>query len=198
MLVFAKENLVILAVPKTGTTAISAALAPRAAMVLRGPSSMKHAHMRRYHRFLRPFVENSIGHAPEIMAIVREPVDWLGSWYRYRSRAALHGHENSTANISFDAFVLEYCKGKPAPFATVGSQSKFVRRNDGEIGVDHLFRYEAQDEIAAFLEKRLNTRLDLAQKNVSPRMALTLSADVAARLREKHKDEFDIWQRAQS
>ena len=37
MLVFWKENLVFLAVPKTGTTAIEGALAPRASMVLRDP-----------------------------------------------------------------------------------------------------------------------------------------------------------------
>jgi hypothetical protein len=198
MLVFAQEQLVILAVPKTGTTAISAALAPRAAMVLRSPPRMKHTPLRRYYRFLRPFVEQSIGQTPEIMAIVREPVDWLGSWFRYRSRDALHGHGNSTHGISFDDFVLEYCKGKPAPFAAVGSQSKFVRYNDGQIGVDYLFRYEAQTRIAAFLEQRFGGPIALPRKNVSPSMGLSLSPDVAARLRKKRGDEFETWEQAQS
>lgn len=198
MLVFAKEQLVILAVPKTGTSALSAALAPRAAMVLRGPSSMKHAPLRRYHRFLRSFVDQSLNQPPEIMAIIREPVDWLGSWYRYRLRDALQGHENSTLGISFDDFVLEYCKGRPAPFAKLGSQSKFVRLNDGQIGVDHLFRYEAQDRITTFLENRFGGPLDLPRKNVSPQMALTLSPDVKARLLEKRPEEFGIWEQAQA
>ena len=43
MLVFWKENLVFLAVPKTGTTAIEGALSPYAAMVLRDPPQIKHA-----------------------------------------------------------------------------------------------------------------------------------------------------------
>jgi hypothetical protein len=196
MLVFAKEKLVILAVPKTGTTAISAALGPRASMVLRSPSTMKHAPLRRYQRFLRPFVDQSLGHTPEIMAVVREPIDWLGSWYRYRSREALIGHENSTADISFDAFVLEYCKGKPAPFAAVGSQSKFVRLNNDQIGVDHLFQYENQTQIRAFLERKFGTAIDLPNKNVSPEMQLTLSPDVVAHLRHKRADEFNIWAQA--
>ena len=198
MLVFAKEQLVILAVPKTGTTALSAALAPRAAMVLRGPASMKHAPLRRYHRFLLPFVNQSLGQTPEIMAIIREPVDWLGSWYRYRSRRALIGHENSTAGISFDDFVLEYCKGKPAPFATLGSQSKFVRLGDGQIGVDHLFQYESQDRIIDFLEHRFGVDIDLPRKNTSPKMDLVLSPDVAARLHDKRRAEFEIWEQARS
>jgi hypothetical protein len=198
MLVFAKEHLIILAVPKTGTTALSAALAPRAAMVLRSPPKMKHTPLRRYHRFLRPFVEQSLDQTPQIMAIVREPVDWLGSWYRYRSRDALQGHENSTIGISFDDFVTEYCKGKPAPFAVLGSQSKFVRLNDGLIGVDHLFRYEAQDKIRMFLEDRLGATIDLPRKNVSPQMELTLSPNVLARLHAKRPEEFETWERAQA
>ncbi|MCG3267625.1 sulfotransferase family 2 domain-containing protein [Yoonia sp. I 8.24] len=198
MLVFSKEQLVILAVPKTGTTAISAVLAPRASMVLRSPPAMKHTPMRRYHRFLRPFVEQSLGGTPEIMAIVRNPIDWLGSWYRYRSREALQGHENSTIDVSFDDFVLEYCKGTPAPFAALGSQSKFVRLNDGQIGVDHLFKYEAQDKIRMFLEDRLGGVIDLPRKNVSPRMELALSPEVSARLHAKRPEEFETWEQAQS
>ncbi len=198
MLVFSKEQLVLLAVPKTGTTAISAALAPRASIVMRSPPAVKHTPMRRYHRFLRPFVEQSLGRAPEIMAIIRDPIDWLGSWYRYRSRDALRGHENSTIGVSFDDFVLEYCKGKPAPFATVGSQAKFIRLNDGQIGVDHLFRYEAQDKIRLFLEDRLGEVIDLPRKNVSPRMELVLSQEVSARLHAKRPEEFETWEQARS
>ncbi|MDO6590714.1 gamma-glutamyl kinase [Loktanella sp. D2R18] len=197
MLVFAKEKLVILAVPKTGSTALSAALAPRASIVMRSPPAVKHTPMRRYHRFLRLFVEQSLGSTPEIMAIVRNPIDWLGSWYRYRSRDALRGHENSTLSVSFDDFVLEYCKGKPAPFAALGSQAKFVRLNDGQIGVDHLFRYEAQDKIGKFLKDRFGGAIDLPRKNVSPRMELALSQEVSARLHAKRPEEFETWEQAQ-
>ena len=112
------------------------------------------------------------------MAIVRNPIDWLGSWYRYRAREDLIGHENSTHGISFDDFVLEYCKGQPAPFANVGSQNKFLRINDREIGADHLFQYEQWDKVIAYLEDRLAFKITLKLKNVSPPMALTLSAQV--------------------
>ncbi|PRY78739.1 hypothetical protein CLV80_10363 [Yoonia maritima] len=198
MLVFAKEQLVILAVPKTGTSALSAALAPRASMVLRNPPSIKHVNMRRYQRFLRPLINQSQETGPEVMAIIRHPVDWLGSWYRYRTRDALLGHENSTANISFDDFVLEYCKGKPAEFAKVGSQNKFVRLNDDNLGVDHLFRYESLNKAVQFLEQRLDVEIDLPMRNVSPVLDLQLSPDIKDKLHEKRSEEFAIWERAQS
>lgn len=194
MLVFWKENLVLLAVPKTGTTALEGALAPRASMVLRDPPQLKHAPCYRYKRFLRPFFVQAGGQTPELMAVVRHPVDWLGSWYRYRSRDDLAGHPNSTRGVSFDDFVREYCKGRPAPFAAVGSQAKFLRINDGDIGVDHLFRYEAWGKVTGFLEDRLNMTIALKQKNVSPVMPLTLSPDVATMLRDKRAEEFAIWE----
>ncbi|MEO1640067.1 MAG: gamma-glutamyl kinase [Pseudomonadota bacterium] len=194
MLVFWKENLVLLAVPKTGSTALEGALAPRASLVLRDPPHLKHAPCYRYKRFLKPFFKQAGGQDPELMAVVRNPVDWLGSWYRYRTRDDLAGHENSTRGISFDDFVLEYCKGDPAPFANVGSQDRFLRINDGELGVRHLFQYEQWDQVIGYLEGRLGMQVTLKQKNVSPKMDLALSTGVEERLREKRAAEFAVWE----
>lgn len=197
MLVFWKENLVFLAVPKTGTTAIEGALFARASMIIRDPPVLKHAPAYRYRRFLKPFFVQAGGQEPETLAVIRHPIDWLGSWYRYRGRDELVGHPNSTRDVSFDDFVLEYCRGNPAPFAAVGSQARFVSDKDGLVLVDHLFRYEAQGKLIAFLEKRLDTQITLNTVNVSPRATLTLSPTVEAKLRDKKPAEFDVWEKAQ-
>ena len=199
MLVFWAEKLVMLAVPKTGTTALQAALAPRASIVLRDPPQLKHSPVARYRRFLQPMFAQGGGQADmETFAMVRDPVDWLGSWYRYRHRDDLAGHPNSTRNISFDDFVLEYCKGKPAAFANVGSQAKFLTLGDKSIGVTHLYRYEAMGNALVFLSARLNMpEIPLKQKNVSPVMDLTLSPDIAAHLRSKRAAEFAVWEQGQ-
>ena len=52
MLVFWKELLVFLAVPKTGTTALEGALAPNAALVFRDPPILKHTPLYRYRRLV--------------------------------------------------------------------------------------------------------------------------------------------------
>ena len=198
MLVFWAEKLVFLAVPKTGTTALEGALAPRASMVLRDPPHLKHSAVYRYRRFLKPYFRQAGGQDMETMAVVRDPVDWLGSWYRYRHRDDLVGHENSTRNISFDAFVEGFCKGKQPPFAAVGSQRKFLLIGEGELGVDHLFRYEAQDRLIGFLEDRLDMKIKTRRLNVSPSMELTLSPEVEAKLRRKHAEEFRVWEMGQA
>jgi len=199
MLVFWAEKLVVLAVPKTGTTAIQGALAPRASMVLRDPPQLKHSPVYRYRRFLQPLFAQGGGQEDmETFALVRNPIDWLGSWYRYRHRDELVGRPNSTRDVTFDDFVTEYTKGNPAPFANIGSQAKFLTLGDKSVGVTHLYQYEAMDKALAFLCERLNRdEIALNRKNVSPAMTLTLSQAVEDRLRERCAVEFNVWEQGQ-
>lgn len=194
MLVFWKENLALLAVPKTGTTAIEKALAPHASMAILDPPILKHVPIYRYDRFLKPFFLKAGGKELETAAVVRNPISWLGSWYKYRSRPELDGKPNSTATISFDDFVLEAIKGESAPYAYVGSQLKFLTNRDDSVGATHMFQYEQMERYVAFLENRLNHRIDLPKVNVSPEKETPLSSDVEAKLRRKWAAEFDLWE----
>ncbi len=197
MLVFWKERLVFLAVPKTGTTAIEGALAPKAALVFRDPPILKHTPLYRYRRLVEPFLMKAGEIELETLAVIRHPVDWLGSWYRYRRRDDLVGHPNSTREISFDDFVIEYTKGKPAPFADVGSQAKFLTSGgEDKAGVDHLFRYEDQPRMLAFFEERFGEPIALKLLNVSPPMALERKPETLAHLEKKRTDEFEAWESA--
>ncbi len=196
MLVFWKEKLVLFAIPKTGTTALEGALAPAASMVLRDPTDLKHANYYRYQRFLVPLFKRLGQPDMETIAVIRHPVDRLGSWYRYRSRDDLAGHPNSTRGLTFDQFVTEYLKGKPAPYAALGSQARFLDDSDGNMAITHLFRYEALPKLVTVLEQRLNRKIVLPEVNVSPKMDLSLDPDVEGRLRRKHADEFALWETA--
>ncbi|MFT6532068.1 MAG: hypothetical protein ACJASC_001615 [Limimaricola cinnabarinus] len=198
MLVFWKERLILLAVPKTGTTALEGALAPRAQFVLRDPPQIKHAPLYRARRFVVPLIEAAGGEGFETVAAVREPVDWLGSWWRYRQRDDLAGHPNSTHGVPFEEFVDQYARGKPAPYASVGSQARFVGDGEGSIGVDHLFRYEAMESLKGFLEERLSLSIDLPRLNVSPERPMELPDHVASKLRRKREAEFAVWQAARA
>jgi hypothetical protein len=194
VLVFYKERLAFLSVPKTGTTAYEAALAPRADMVISEPPMLKHAPVYRYNRFIRPMFVNVCDAELEVMAVMREPISWLGSWYRYRQRPFMAGKPNSTEGISFDEFVQAYMKGKRPGFADVGSQLKFLERQPNGVGVDHLFRYEDQSRLQHFLTDRLGVDLTLERLNVSPQKELILSSDVEEKFRRKFADEFALYE----
>ena len=192
MLVFSKARLVFLAVPKTGSTAWQAALERHAAMVVRDPPELKHAPVFRYNRFFRPALEKFLGGPLTVLAVMREPVDWLGSWYRYRRRPFLEGQPTGTHDVSFDAFVQAYMKGTRPAFANVGSQAKFLEPQKNGTRVTHLFRYEDQTGLADFLEDRLGLRVEPGRQNVSPEMPLELSPEVETRLRRKCAAEFAL------
>ncbi len=124
---FHKERLVFLSVPKTGTTAYETALRDRADIVISDPPELKHAPVYRYNRFFRPMFDKVCHSEMETLAVVREPISWLGSWYRYRRRPFMRGKPNSTEDVSFDDFVTAYLKGDSG-FANVGSQAKSSNR----------------------------------------------------------------------
>ncbi|MEQ9693286.1 gamma-glutamyl kinase [Shimia sp. SDUM112013] len=194
MLVFWKEKLVFLSVPKTGTTAIEAALAPLASIVVSNPPELKHAPVYRYNRFFRPMFEKACNEENmETLAVMREPISWLGSWYRYRQRDFLVGTNRSTRGMNFDDFVDAYTRGDQPAFANVGSQAKFLEPRPNGTRVNHLFRYEDQPALIGFLEDRLATKIDLPRRNVSEQHPLDLSARTEAKLRRKCSAEFELY-----
>lgn len=193
MLIFSKAKLVFFSVPKTGSTAIEQALAPYAAIAVTDPPELKHAPVYRYNRFFRPMVEKFIGENVETVAVVREPISWLGSWYRYRQREFLAGKPTSTIGMSFDDFIQGYLLVDKPAFANVGSQSKFVEPRPNGTSIKRLFQYEQLDKCIAFLEERLEQTIELPTKNVSPKASIELDSKLEARLREKHAEDFAIW-----
>ena len=196
MLVFWEERLAFLATPKTGSTAIAAALESLAAVSIQRPPLLKHTNVHRYRRFIGPYLEAASKAEFTLVALMREPTDWLGSWYRYRQRDRTLP-EQSTKGMSFDAFVQAWCQDPRPEFANIGSQGRFLRprkENGGEKGVDRLFRYEEIDRFVHFLEDRLGCEIILPRLNVSPPGATELSAETEALLRQVAAEDFALYQ----
>ena len=193
MLVFWKPKLVILATPKTGTTAIAAALESLAALSIPRPPALKHTSVQRYFRFLHPYLEVASGGPFSVVAMMREPRDWLGSWYRFRQRDGLNTAAESTAQVTFDEFVQAYCREDRPDFANVGSQARFLEPRNGK-WLDQLFRYEDFGVFVAFLEDMLDCEIHLPRLNVSPDGSLDLKASTEDLLRHVLAKEFAMYQ----
>ena len=142
MLVSISRRLAYLAMPKTGTQSLERVLTPLCDIRYGGLPRVKHMTLQTFERFVRPYLEALGAGDTETLCVIREPVDWLGSWYRYRGRAALDGHPNSTRDVSFAEFVEAYLRRPTPPFARVGRISRFVAGASGGPGVTHMFRYE--------------------------------------------------------
>lgn len=193
MLVMSDANLVFLAVPKTGTTAVEMALRPKSDMALM--KGRKHLNAQRYRRKVAPFLKDTFGMTPETVAVMRAPTEQIRSWYRYRSRPTRKGEPRSTEGVSFDDFVRAVISDDPPVYAGIGSQFSFLTNGKGQLVVDHLFAYEAQSAFLDFLSARFGEQITLKQKNVSPPADAPLSADVKAALRAARADEFALYDR---
>ena len=88
---------------------------PYASAAILDPPGIKHVSVSRYQAQLAPFFETRGKQPHKIMAIMREPIDWLGSWYRYRRRDQIKGKPNSTADVSFAEFVEAWLLDTPPP-----------------------------------------------------------------------------------
>ncbi|GHC45193.1 hypothetical protein [Neogemmobacter tilapiae] len=194
MLVFWQQKLVFLATPKTGTTAIENALESLSPMAIQRPPALKHTSVTRYNRFVGPWLQAASGEPFETVALMREPRDWLASWYRYRRRADIEHATRQTQGLSFDDFVQAWCSDSPPPFADVGMQSKFLTARSGPV-LDRLFRYEDIDRFVDFLEDRLHCEITLPRLNVSPAAETALSAATETMLRDRAVQDYALYAR---
>ena len=193
MLVISEANIVILAVPKTGSTALEGALRHQADMVF--TKGRKHITAQRYRNRVAPFLKRTFGEQLETVAVMREPLEQLRSWFCYRSQPR-HAHTSkSTQEMTFNQFVRAVLKDTPPKYARVGSQFRFLTDAHGGLLVTHLFSYEDQPKLLDFLSLRLGEDVALARENVSPIRDTDLSARVEKKLREQRAPDFALYNR---
>ena len=195
MLIFWHQRLVVLSVPKTGTTALEEAVAQHAHVAVMRPPELKHTPAYRFERFIRPWLTNSANGARfEAVAVMREPIDWLASWYRFRLRDDLIGTPRSARGLSFADFARAYMATPRPEVAEVGQQSKFLSGIEGRaLGVDRVFRYEAMDGFVSYLESRLDRRITLPRANPSPPGDTALPEALRADLTAWLAEDYALW-----
>ncbi|MGV8988659.1 MAG: gamma-glutamyl kinase [Cypionkella sp.] len=143
---------------------------------------------------LEPEIRPNCKRPIEVFAVMREPLDWLGSWYRFRQRDSILNIRNSTRGISFEDFVRTYCSPEPPTWADLPPQIDFIEDEASGIGPDHLFRYEDHESFVKALGARLGIEIRLPRLNVAPEGNLELSAPTLARLRDHCARDFALYQ----
>ncbi|MFK7836623.1 MAG: hypothetical protein AB8B60_10415 [Sulfitobacter sp.] len=191
MLIFLRHKIAFLATPKTGTTAVELALKPRAEIIF--AKNRKHTPAARYANKVAPFLEDTFGVRPASVAVMREPVDQIRSWYKYRSQARLDGTDVSTKGISFDQFVQEVISDNAPKRAQIGRQFNFLTDGRETVLADHVFAYEAQEAFLMFLSERLEHAVELGAKNISPKVDAPLSDATLAALKEVRAEDFMLY-----
>jgi hypothetical protein len=199
MLLAPSHGFVFIAIPKTGTSAIETAFRPHAQVAPQGIPAIKHTTYVEFQRFLQPFLANKgfPRDSYEVVCVFREPIDWLSSWWRYRSREKLADpssprHHRYTGDVSFEQFARAYMEGNSGE----SRQSRFVRARREHAEVDRIFRYDRLDLLVDFLCEKIGEDVQVGIKNVSPERPFSLSEECERELQEFLRLEYRIYRRA--
>lgn len=187
MLIFWKQRLVFLANPKTGSTSLEMALEPLADIALQRPAPVKHTGFPAYQRFFAPWLAEQAGAPFTTVALMRNPLDWLRSWYRFTLQDEA---ELGQAHQSFTDFALAYADGAPQT-RQIGSQRAFL--SDGTAHVDRMFRYDDMASFLDFLETRLDCAIELPRLNVPPAVDVSLAPETGPTLRAALASDQELY-----
>lgn len=193
MLIFWEQRLVFLATPKAGSSAVEAALEPLASVAMLRPASLKHMGAKDYMTHYAPYFEAQTGTPFTTVALMREPISWLRSWYRFRARDAFEDLDHPMQGRNFEAFAQDYIRSPRPPHADIGSQSAILCDAARAPLVDRIFRYEDIGAFVHFLEDRLDCAITLPRVNVPPAADVKLSAQTESALHEAMADDFALY-----
>jgi hypothetical protein len=175
--------------PKAASTSVEAALKEHCDIVFSGHPKVKHIDAQTYSSNIRPLLPHP--KRIESFCLIRSPLEWLESWYRYRSRKELMApespnHKNYTGHLSYDEFVTAYLSEatiRPT-FARLQNQYKFVQLRNGAIGVDRIFCMDRLDLVSEYLSHKIGRDVSIDFKNRSPKRISVLDPKIKKKLKE--------------
>ncbi|MEM1403791.1 MAG: sulfotransferase family 2 domain-containing protein [Pseudomonadota bacterium] len=179
MMMSTQHGFAFLCVPKCASTSIESALKPYCNVVASGHPRWKHLNAAMFTKTVLFAHRQLLSKFPmESFCLVRDPMEWIESWYRFRTRPGISAprakdHEFFTGDLSFSEFIAEFLKTKDRkPWANVSTQSKFMRLPQGQLGIDRIFAMDDLSSVAQYLSDKIGTEITLPSKNVSPPSAI--------------------------
>lgn len=192
MLIFWEQRLVFLATPKAGSSAVEMALESLAAAALQRPAALKHTDVATFRRHVGPWLAAQTGETFTTVALMREPVDWLRSWYRFKLRDDHDDPQHAMEGLGFGDFARIYAEQGGPERLGIGSQTAFL--TDGDVRPDRIFRYERIEDFVDFLETRLDCAIDLPRINVPPSVDVDLSPEGERALRLAMAEDIRLYE----
>lgn len=172
---------------RTASSSLHQALRPLASVALGVTAAGKHLSLAEiYERFGAETV------APLYKcAVIREPVSYLWSLYRFHKRPGFDGQPHSTRDLSFEAFY----SGDTHGWMRVPQAARFADPS-GEYGLDLLIRFEDVSAGFSYLKFRLGLpNLLLPMVNTSDPSRPEVSPELAERIRADYAVDTELSER---
>jgi hypothetical protein len=193
------HGFVLLSVPKVASTSLDAALAAYHEDPP-GRAPHKHQNVIGFHRHTVPKIRR-LGYERadyEVVAMFRDPVSWLESWWRYRQRPDVRDNKAArfTGDRTFEEFVRLYLDDQEAAGIT-GRPARFIA-GDADAGarLDRIFAVDRPDVWTAWFSERVASPLEVPRRNRATAVrAPALPPGLDAELRAWFAPEYDVMAR---
>ena len=200
MLVCPRQKYCWIEVPKTGSSALNAALSGRVFL-----HPMKHISSHNARRLMSA----SLWDAYDTWAVIREPVDWLGSWYRFFLKADRNGRPRSYSLrnnrrgsffgsgklMSFNDFIAETIDDEDLSQRLRPQASYVTEHSSGKILIKNLIAYaNLPDEMTRFAQIYGIRNFSLPEVNIGADDDTgKISDENIAIIREKWAVDFSLY-----
>ena len=181
MIINLDYKLSFLCTPKCASTSIEKFMGNSERIELTGSPQMKHCDATFYKNKMKPFLTSAFPNSEFVsFALIREPISWLSSWWRYLQRPNASKRFN-TNNISFNDYVLNFMKPLDQRQPGTGTRFKYPRSwiidDVGCVVVDKVFSLDKIEELEAFLTLHTGTKvlLDTLNKSTNEEFITPLS-----------------------
>ncbi|MBC6437977.1 MAG: sulfotransferase family 2 domain-containing protein [Rhodobacteraceae bacterium] len=182
MLASLDHKYVLLMNPKTGSTSFNKTLRNYANIKVGGSAKFKHISYVEYREIFGDFFYRN---GCDVFIVVREPLEVLKSWYRFRydlkryselemkrrtkAKKPKDKSDKTTVGMTFQEFMGEWSKPEQIPVAKIDCGINFCLDIRGNIPSDITFiRYEELQKLADILSEKTGRKLVIPKLNVSP------------------------------
>ncbi len=194
MLIGVKKKFVFVANTKAASTSIEKALMPHAEIHHAGTPARKHVPLRQapalYPEVFRGKEGKPVLAKFFIFGVMRDPIDWLGSWFRYRKGNKVDSP--LPADMSFEAFWERRDWNIAKPNGVRFLQRHLFCADDGRVLADVIIPYERLGAMFGEICDCLDIESPLPRENVSSLSDFEVPASIEAAVREHLAPDYAL------
>ncbi|MEJ8567760.1 sulfotransferase family 2 domain-containing protein [Elongatibacter sediminis] len=198
MLISISRRFVFVANSKAASTSIEKSLSRHADVVYQGSPDRKHINLENARVEFESLFSEVGFHRFFKFGVMRDPVSWILSWFRYRKR---RNNPNALpGKMTFDAFWERKDWNFIRTDGTKRLQRDFFVSSDGKLLADYIIPYHELEPHYRKVCKALGVSARLPRVNVSqPGVTeAQLSGDTLSQLREFYTEDYELFNRLDS
>lgn len=196
MLISVTKRFVFVANTKAASTSIERILIPHSEVFRSGTPQRKHIPLYDTLQTYR-FLFDQPNHAPQRyfkFGVMREPLDWIGSWFRYR-----RGNKVQSP-LPYDTTFAQFWAAKDWNILLKGGQPNLQQRMfigpKGSVLADVVIPYHRLDVMLPEILNLLGIAADLPRQNVSEITAPPeITGDLLEEVRAFYAPDYALWNR---